>query len=158
MPGPIWVFDTSALIDIRNLPRDERPKVLAALTALVQQGRVRMPKQVVDELKRGNDALLDWAVTVEHQAAEGAPTLQEVKAVLAVVPDILDPAKDSGVDEADPYVLAMAVKLKALDHDARLVTQETKDKSDKTSLNTAAGMLAVPCVPLRGFLRVEGIS
>lgn len=139
------------------MPREIRPKILAALTALVQSGRLRMPKQVVDELKRGKDEVLSWALTVESDSTADSPTMEEVKAVLAVVPDILDPQKDSGADEADPYVLAMAVKWKAGGDDVRLVTQETKDKPGKTSLNTAAGMLAVPCVPLAGFIRVEGI-
>jgi Domain of unknown function (DUF4411) len=158
MAGPTWVFDTSSLIAIKSMPRATRPNIQAVLTALVQEGRLRMPKQVVDELRRGKDEVLDWALSVENEAVLESPTLDEVKVVLSVIPDILDPQKDSGADEADPYVLAMAVKLKASGADVRLVTQETRDKSDKTSLNTAAGMLGIPCVPLLGFLRVEGIS
>jgi hypothetical protein len=158
MAGPTWVIDTSALIDIRNLPRDRRPALNQAMTNLVISGRLRSPKQVVDELKRVSDATLEWALSVETKAVEDSPTLDEVKATLALVPDVLDPEKDSGADEADPYVLAMALKLKEAGVDARVVTQETKDRPTKTSLNTAAGIVGVPSVPLAGFLRVEGIS
>jgi hypothetical protein len=66
--------------------------------------------------------------------------------------------KESGVDEADPYVLALAVKLRLEGHDARVVVQEVKDTPKKLSLNTACGMLGIPSVPLRGLLRAEVIA
>jgi hypothetical protein len=62
------------------------------------------------------------------------------------------------VDEADPYVLALAVRLRGGGHDARVVVQETKDTSKKLSLNTACGILGIPSVPLLGLLRAEGIG
>jgi len=157
MPGPIWVFDTSGLIELNGVPRGERPAILSKLTELAREGRLRMPKQVIDELQRGSDELVAWAKTVEAEAALGAPTFEEVQAVLAVVPDVLDPHKDSGADEADPYVLAMAVRLKATEADVRIVTQETRDKPGKTSLRTAAGILNQVTVPFMGFRRVEGL-
>ena len=83
--------------------------------------------------------------------------MNDVKAVLAVVPDILDPEKESGVDEADPYVLALAMKMRSDGNDAPVVTQETRDAPRRLSLNTACGILGIPSAPLRGFLRAEGI-
>lgn len=163
MAAPIWVFDTSALLEIKSLPHADRPAVLARMSELAGQGRLRMPKQVIDELKRGNDAVLDWAVSVEPSAVGDGPTFDSVKAVLADVPGILDAAKDAGADEADPYVLALAQEIKAGGADARVVTQETKDvlampgKPAKMSLNMAAGILGIVSVPLRGFLHVERV-
>jgi Domain of unknown function (DUF4411) len=81
-----------------------------------------------------------------------------VAAVLAVVRDILDAAKDSGVDEADPYVLALAYKFRGDGLDGRVVTEEMKDSPKKLSLNTACGILGIPSVPLRGFFRAEHIA
>jgi len=40
--------------------------------------------------------------TQEGKATEHAPSLEEVKAVLAAVPKVLDPDKDTGAEEADP--------------------------------------------------------
>ncbi|MDP2320076.1 MAG: DUF4411 family protein [Acidobacteriota bacterium] len=156
MPGPIWVFDTSGIIEINGVPRADRPALLAKLTELVKEGRLRMPRQVVEELKRGSDELVEWAKMAEAEASLGSASLDEVRAVLAVVPDVLDPQKDSGADEADPYVLAMAIKLKTTETDVRIVTQETKDRSGKTSLRTAAGILNLVTLPFLGFRRVEG--
>jgi hypothetical protein len=136
--------------------------VFEALRALVASGRLVFPPQVMSELKRdsGNrppDAACQWALSVEATACVAA-SLDDVKAVLALVPDILDPTKDSGVDEADPYVIALARKLRVDGRDARVVVQETKDTPTKLSLNTACGMLGIPSVPLLGLLRTEGIS
>jgi hypothetical protein len=47
------------------------------------------------------------------------------------VPKVLDPDKDSGAEEADPYLLALASLLRTEGLDARIVTQETKRHSEK---------------------------
>ena len=70
---------------------------------------------------------------------------------------MLDPDKDSGEDEADAYVLAVALKLRAAGVDARVVTQELKDTPSKMSMSTASGVLGIPCVPLKAFLAAESI-
>ena len=159
MPAPTWVFDSSAIIQIKSaITYADRPHVFASMARLVSVGRLRFPARVLDELSRHRDQAHDWAKSHAAAASEGEPSLDEVKDVLAVVPDIIDPGKDSGADEADPYVLAMAAKLRAAGTDARVVTQEFKDLPSKLSLNTAAGMLGIPSVPLKGFLRAEDIS
>jgi hypothetical protein len=65
--------------------------------------------------------------------------------------------KDTGVEEADPYLLAVAVRLRVGGKDARVVTEEIKDTPAKMSLNTACGLVGVPSVPLRAFLQFEKI-
>ena len=164
MPPPIWVVDTSAVIEIKSfIRRDQRSRVFDAFRALVHEGRLKFPSQVVHELKRDVEGLppdqaCTWALTVETAACDVAASYDEVKAVLATVPDVLDSAKESGVDEADPYVLALAARLREEGHDARVVVQEVKDTPKKLSLNTACGILGIPSVPLLGLLRAEGIS
>lgn len=80
-----------------------------------------------------------------------------MKGILAVVPDILDEDKDSGAEEADPYVLAVALRMRAAGTDARIVTEERTDTPTKMSLNTAAGILGIPSLPLNGFVIAEKI-
>lgn len=163
MAAPIWVADTSALIEIKSfVPRPQRQAVFSALATLVVEGRLKFPLQALQELKRDSeghtpDEVCAWALKVEATACASAASYEEVKAVLAVVPDVLDSMKEAGADEADPYVLALASKLRAEGHDARVVVQETKDSPRKLSLNTACGMLGIPSVPLLGLLRAEGI-
>jgi hypothetical protein len=159
MAGPIvWVVDSSSLIAIKSRTSHmERTKVFDAMTEVVNAGRLRMPKQVVDELKRGRDEVRTWAEENAAKAEEGSASFDEVQAVLAEVSDVIDPRKESGPEEADPYILAMAVHLRSLGHDARIITEEVKDLPDKRSLNSAAGMLGIPSLPLASFLKKEKI-
>jgi rRNA maturation endonuclease Nob1 len=159
----IWVVDTSSVVEIRrSVETAKRPGVFDAMSALVAVGRLVFPKQVVDELERAADPKLpdaqyQWAKRHEEMAKSQAPSFEEVKEVLASVPEVLDPDKDSGVEEADPYVLAIAHRLRAEGKDARVVTQETKDTPRKMSLNSACGFLGLPSAPLSVFLRFEKI-
>ena len=133
------------------------------MTTLVQGGTVVFPKQLVAELERmadpkSPDAQYQWAKENEPKATECSPTLEEVQQVLAVVPTVLDPEKDTGAEEADPYVLALAVHLQKEKKDVRIVTEETKDTPRKMSLRTAAGLLGIASVPLKAFLQFEKIG
>lgn len=101
---------------------------------------------------------MQWTERIAPEACPAQSAFAKVKEILSEVPDILDPNKDGGADEADPYVLALAADLRAQGFDARIVTQETKDSPRKMSLNTAAGVLGIPSVPLRGLLRAENLS
>lgn len=69
----------------------------------------------------------------------------------------LDEKKDVGPDEADPYVLALALGLKGEGRDVRVVTQERKSVVRKMSLASAAGYLGLPAVDVRTMLKFEGI-
>lgn len=120
------------------------------------------PRQVLDELERAADpkspdAQYKWAKENEATACERAASFEEVKEILHHVPTVLDPDKDSGAEEADPYVLAIAVQLRSEKLEARIVTEESKDYARKMSLRTASGLLGIPSVPLLAFLRFEQI-
>ena len=129
---------------------------------LVQDGRLIFPKQVVDELERvadpnSPDPQYAWAKQHLPNVKAAAPSFEDIKQVLNDVPRVLDPDKDTGVEEADPYLLAMAIRLRAEGKDVRIVTEETKDTPRKMSLRTAAGLLGLPSVPLKAFLQFEKI-
>ena len=164
MADAVWVIDSSSLIAIKSLPHASRDNVFARLSLLVGAGRLLFPREVLNELKRDStdkrapDRPCQWALDVEAEACREASTFEEIRAVLEIVPDILDPMKESGTDEADPYVLALAKRLRDDGVDARVVTEETRNYLRKLSLNTACGMLGIPSVPLLGLVRAEGIS
>lgn len=116
------------------------------------------PPEVFQELERNAerkspDEQYLWAkanATAAHVKAQC--DLDELKAVLAQVPTVLDPDKDTGVEETDAYVLAVAMRLRAAGVDARVVTEERRDTPSKMSMSTAAGVLGLPCIPLKAFL------
>jgi Domain of unknown function (DUF4411) len=137
--------------------------VFEKLTELVNQGRLVFPRQVLGELERaadpaGPDQQYLWAKLNQATACQNEPSLESVKAVLAVVPRVLDADKDAGAEEADPYVLAKAHDFRRAGTDARIITEEKNDTPRKMSLRTAAGLLGIPSVPLRAFLEFEGIA
>lgn len=160
----VWIIDTSSVAEVRrSVENAQKANVFRSMSALVLDGKLVFPKQVVEELERtadskSPDAQYLWAKENEGNVTERAASLEEVKAVLKEVPTVLDPDKDTGVDEADPYLLAIAVRLRAEGKDARIITQEHRDTPRKMSLSTASGVLGIPSVPLNAFLRFEGIS
>jgi hypothetical protein len=158
--APIWCIDTSSLIVIRSqFSREARGTVLNGLTTLVHAGRLRFPREVVTELDRyegADNPARQWAQAHQGAATQFQPSFDDVAAVLAEVPEVLDADKE-GVEEADSYVLALAYRLVVDGEDARLVTEEFKTTAAKMPLGSAAGYLRIPSVSLRTMLKFEGI-
>jgi hypothetical protein len=160
MASPTWVIDTSSLIHIRSLfSRAERESVMERLAELVEDGRVVYPREVVLELERyagADNPALAWAKAHQTAAARMQPSFEALRNVLAHVPEVIDASKE-GTEEADPYVLAMAVALRESGADARVVTEEFKTTVRKMPLGSAAGFLGIPSVSIRTMLKFEGV-
>ena len=99
-------------------------------------------------------AIRPRVLTVERR---NATAIQKVREVLAhpQVRNVLDPDK-TGVDEADPYVLGLAVFLKD-QGEVTIITEERKDRPGKMSLNTACGLLRLYCLSMEPFLAQQKI-
>jgi hypothetical protein len=130
----VWVIDTSSIIEVRrSVPMAVRRATFAALTQLVNESRLVYPPEVLAELERNIDPKSPdeqylWAKANAHAAHVRARcSLDDVRSVLFQVPDVIDHEKDSGVEEADGYVLAVAMKLCSDGVDARVVTKEKVD-------------------------------
>src|SRR5262245_39928579 len=114
----VWIIDTSSIVEIRRSVENTRKvEVYSKLTELVGQGRLLFPRQVLDELERVADQAAPdqqylWAKRNQSTGCANPPSLDSVKSVLAVVPRVLDPDKDTGAEEADPYILARAAELR----------------------------------------------
>jgi hypothetical protein len=81
----------------------------------------------------------------------------EAREVLGQVPDLLDVAKTTTTDEADPYVVGLALKLKREGNQVIVITEETKDSPVKTSMRSACGVMGLPTISMRVFLSRKGI-
>jgi hypothetical protein len=160
----VWIIDTSSIAQVRRSVANARKSdVFDQMGKLVDIDRLVFPAQVVEELDRAADPSSPdqqylWAKKHKTRAAQNSPTLDKVKEVLSAVPNVLDPDKDTGAEEADPYILAMALHLRETGVDARIVTEEVRDYPRKMSLNTAAGLLGIPSVNLMAFLGFEKIN
>lgn len=161
----VWVIDTCSIVEVRRkVQTAKQPAVYRRLKKRVDEGSLIFPAQVYDELKRAksNDATkedkpFEFAEATKKTATRLGTNYDYVVRVLEVTPKVLDHDKPAGADEADPYILALALKLSQDGHLVTVITEERKDRPDKMSLNTACGLLRLPCVPIVAFLESEGI-
>lgn len=154
----IWVIDSSSIIEMKQVSLNLRPQVIAHLDHMVAQGRLVYPYQVLAELKEyaprkalKQDLAYMWAKKNQAKASHSDLLLSEAKAILRAHRDLIDPDK-AGKDPADPYVIALAQKLRGEGHDARIVTNDTRQINKKVSV------AAVPSTVMRIFLRGEGFN
>lgn len=162
----ISVIDTSSIIQVRRIiQKKDQKMVFAALTKIVQQGRLVYPVEVVSELERytNNDSANPdlpyvWAKNNKKAATANGSQFEQLRAILAhpQVRRIMDPDK-TGIDEADPHVLALAMRLKETGYDVTVLTEEIKDRPDKLSMGTACGHLKLYRLPIEAFLVQEGL-
>lgn len=127
---------------------------------MASRGEVVWPPEVTHEIERGarEDSAMVWIrshkVRCEHSA-----NLETVKGVLRVAPKLIDP--DNPFEQADPYVIALAKDISASEGlfapAIRILTDDFRDKPDKMSLASGAGLIGVPTVPLRAFLQSRGL-
>ncbi|MBI4470943.1 MAG: DUF4411 family protein [Acidobacteria bacterium] len=159
----VAVFDTSSIIEIRRSIQNSRKAVVfEALAQLVRDGRLHFPKEVLKELERradpeNPDQQVIWAKRTVSLAAGCPVPFETVRDVLRRVPRVLDPDKQ-GVDEADPYILALAIELQKVGKQVIVVTEENRETPTKMSLRTAAGILLLPSIPLVAYLESMGIK
>jgi len=162
--GDIWVIDTSSIIEVRGglVPRQNMQGVYDALTSMVIRGQLVFPPAVLNELeawersRSGPDPPLRWARENQERATRFKHGIDYWKKVMTEAGEVIDPDK-SGADEADPHVLALALYLVDERYTVTVVTEDRKDRPDKISLNSACGILRLPCLPVRIFLRRLGI-
>lgn len=68
-----------------------------------------------------------------------------------------DPDQTQGKDDANPHVLATALKVASLGGTPIVVTQESRKAPPQVPLNVAAGSLGLPSVNLYAFLIAVGV-
>jgi hypothetical protein len=105
---PVYCIDTSSILVwfVDTYPPTIFPGLLARMKALIDAGRLRSPKAVLDEIRPG-DECHKWC---KEQAAL---FLEEPVAVQRIVRQLMtahhDPARPTkGISGADPFVIAMA--------------------------------------------------
>ncbi len=164
----IWVIDTSSILELRRkAPASKQGQIYARLGEMVEADILVYPKEVLDELERRTaeiagtgrrDLPYEWAKKHEKQATRHGTDYAALRYVLSVegVAQLLD-ADNPGVEEADPYVLALAHHLNANDQFSRVVTEDRRNAPDKIALASACGIVGVPVVPMRPFLLNRGI-
>lgn len=165
MPEIIWVLDTSSILELQRqqiqIPRERLPDVLARLTRLVDLDSIVYPDRVVKEVLKysplsravGLVQVREWTKQNEEKATRFGDDYDALRAVLAVrgvetLPDV----DARNLDDADPYVLALAYSLRQQGNDARVLTQDRNNAPDKVALASACGLVGVPQLRIQAFL------
>ena len=156
----IWIIDSSSIIGVREqVSRAHERKVFSALTSLTAGSQLLWPPEVTQEVEAAliADSAVVW-IKSRRASGERSPKLETVKSVLSKAPTLVDP--DSTREQADPYVVALALEITSGDlfaPNVTIITEDRRDKPTKLSLATAAGLLRIPTIPLRAFLNSQSI-
>jgi hypothetical protein len=170
----LWVIDTSSIIAVRRVfaitgqkkdSRTLKKLVFAAMKDLAKQERLVYPSQVHRELKDENDKSKTPHDDLPFDFVEDTKKIAMKTASFDYVKQLMS---DTGTrrmidyeaedkEEADPYVVAVALELRDQGIDVGVVTQERSDSLGRISMNTVCGLKDLVCVPLRAFLHRENI-
>lgn len=151
-------MDTSFLIrSKREISINRQWEAFKRLEEMVGGGLIAFPEQVVNEITNTKHPDLPgaWAPGVRSKlryARRAAERYQE--RVLEVARGVIDRNKPG--EDADPYVLALALHLRTEGRSVCIVTEDVVDRH-RLSMATACGRLGLAWVRTKGFLEECGI-
>ena len=154
----VLVLDASAIIQIkRDVQVTHQWSLFRLLENKFHNGEIAFPPQVSAELRRAPhpDAPGVWACGMEMLRPKGFDVDQVesyLGQVMAIAPDVIDPKKPDDEEDADPYVLALALKEIKSGLDVEVVTEDRNDYADHIALTTACDRLGIGHVSLEEFL------
>ena len=125
---------------------------------LVKTGRLYAPRQVMDEIKRFDEELAEWAK--KHPQMFKEPTKQQidiVKEVLKKYPSLIKKGKRFA---ADPWVIALAIELihssqTTLFEVKRIVVTEEKIRGNKVRIPYVCEDYSVEAIDILDMFRLE---
>ena len=157
---PVWILDTSALIEFKRLlPVPEQWNAFVRLGHLVENGRIAMPSQVLTEATRVShpDVPGAWAAAMRGRLQHTLdPDYDFVQLVMQKAGDVVDLNRTT--EDADPYVVALALHTRERGFDVVVVTADVVDRLPiRISLATACARLNLDTTTPEGFLAATGI-
>jgi hypothetical protein len=104
----IYCIDTSSLMELdRSYPRGRFQRVWKHIEQLIDADRLMAPREVLHELRQGDDALLRWAKTKSSMFKPiDSEQAKAVSLILSHCPALIDPMKET--PQADPFLIALA--------------------------------------------------
>jgi rRNA maturation endonuclease Nob1 len=155
----VWIFDTSALVEAKAaLSVADQWQTFKQLEDMVRAGSVAMPRLVIREISEIAHPDLPGAWAPGVRDIQKHPLDAEwghVQRVMAEAGDVVDPNKTK--EDADPYVLALALQLLGEGHDACVVTEDRVDRN-RIAVTTACDRLGIAHCSVREFLGNLGIK
>lgn len=157
--GKVWILDTSCLVETKIIVSiSDQWSTFKILEEKVRSGQIAMPRHVIREISEIDHPDLPgaWAPGVRPvQCHPLDPSWDCVQRVMAEAGDVVDPNKTK--EDADPYVIALALHLQLDGLGAVVVTEDRVDHSHM-AVTTACDRLSVPHCSTREFLTELGIK
>lgn len=147
----LFSFDTSALIGAHN--ELYRPHTFSGLwrklEAMIAAGELFCSEEVLHELERQDDDLLNWA---KGQAGLFVPMDAAIEAAVKRVVAIPNVVKGASTDNsADPFVVAVGIA-----RTATVVSREKPGSAQRPKIPYICGQLKVPHLTLEDFVTGQG--
>jgi hypothetical protein len=149
----VYCIDTSSILVwfVDTYPPTIFPGLLARMEELVDAGRLRSPKAVLDEIRPGDDCH-KWC------KERSALFLEEPVAVQRIVRRLMaahhDPARPTkGINGADPFVIAMAMD--AGPH-CTVVADEHPGSRENRKIPFVCDHQGVRCITFQQMMLAEG--
>jgi Domain of unknown function (DUF4411) len=146
-----YVIDSSALFDLKNLyPEEVFPSVWERVNEMCKEKLIIAPREVLREIKRGNDELLEWAD--RHEEIFLVPCDEELlinESVVSVYPETII-LKYSTRPWADPLVIACAK------HYGLPIIQHELNDPNQYKIPVVAKRFNIKCLSLVDFFKEEG--
>lgn len=149
-----YSIDTSALVDwwVRFYPPQNFPTLAAHVEALVAAGDLRASKEVLEELKRQDDDLAEWAKHHPALFVEDSELVQDL--VTALMDKYFNPDRpDKGINGADPFVVGLA---KSVNPALTVISGEKPGSAENPKIPYVCGQEKVPHITFLGLIQAEG--
>jgi hypothetical protein len=154
---PAYVIDTSVWLTLRTVMAV--PGMWARLNALMTDGRIVIPREVVDEVGLHGDRLDQW---IHDHKGSHRPTEDVWDLAIEIAnefPDLVDIRKKF---DADAFVIATAIAEKAaratgiFPCEVYVVTNERRKFPGKVAIPDACDVRGVKVTDLTGWFMFEG--
>lgn len=149
----LYSIDTSSLIHawVRAYPIDHFPSFWVSLESAIDEGRVVIAVEALNEIRRRDDDLHAWCKCHPDFCIDLDEQQQRLLGqLLGKYPRLVDTAK--GRSGADPFVIALA---QSFGRTLTVVTQENMGKKDSPKIPDVCAREGVHCVDLVGLIKAE---
>ncbi|MEX0903922.1 MAG: DUF4411 family protein [Pseudohongiellaceae bacterium] len=153
--GDRYCIDTSALIHawVRAYPEWNFPSFWSNVDDLIDANRLTSSVEVLEELRKKNDELVEWANGRDPMFRDLDDAIQErVTEILGTYPRLVDTRKNRSM--ADPFVVALA---SLYDPMLIVITEEgASGKIDKPRMPDVCNAEGIDCISLVELITREG--
>ena len=126
-----YIIDTNEWINLKTYyPRRIFPNLWKHIEKLITDVRILEPRAVLDEIKRGDDELVEWCKRYPQMFQNTDNITSQVQNIIHEHPSLINPHKP--YEDADPYIIAFAQSRQdAHGRTAVIVTAEHASKQSR---------------------------